>query len=186
MEQKMLLRRKAALREKEIEILNHEEDKEFNLKVSSASFHLNDVIGFIFGGQSSRFWMLRKHMINLNHSQKMPFYAWECITLQLVHREVDLVIPNESDMLDLLMILIDHLKTVDGKKGSQIHVENAILIHKKELKEHQKNLKVHITSDEKNKIYQATLMKLKIMKIRSKISLMAFEKNKSVNELFLD
>jgi hypothetical protein len=29
-------------------------------------------------------------------------------------------------------------------------------------------------------------MKLKIMRIRAKISLMAFEKNKSVNELFLD
>jgi len=90
-------------------------------------------------------------------------------------------------MLDLLMILIDHLKTVDGVKGSQAHVENAILVHKKALKvESNRNLKIHITSGERNKIYQATLMKLKIMKIRSKISLMAFEKNKSVNELFLD
>lgn len=84
------------------------------------------------------------------------------------------------------MILIDHLKTVNGVKGSQNHVENAILIQKKALKESQKDLKVHITSDEKNKIYQATLMKFKILKIRSKISLMAFEKNKSVSELILD
>ena len=61
------------------------------------------------------------------------------------------------------------------------------MVRKKALKESQNpNLKVHITSDDRNKIYQATMMKLKIMKIRSKISLMAFEKNKSVNELFLD
>lgn len=48
----------------------------------------------------------------------IPFYAWQCITLQLKHMMVDLVIKNQEDMDDFLMILIDAMKTVDGNKGS--------------------------------------------------------------------
>ena len=46
---------------------------------------------------------------------KMPFFAWECITLDLGYREVDLVIRDEAQMKSLLMYLIYRMKTVDGK-----------------------------------------------------------------------
>ena len=63
------------------QLLKQQESPEYTLKESSSSFHLKDVIGFIYGGKSSRFWMLRKHVISLDNSEKMPFYAWECVTV---------------------------------------------------------------------------------------------------------
>jgi len=50
--------------------------------------------------------------------KQMPFYSWNCLTLCLKHREVDLVIPNEQDMQKVLKFLIWKLKTVDGLKNS--------------------------------------------------------------------
>lgn len=66
--------------------------------------------------------MFRKHMIqqkkfNLK-DEKMAFFSWQCITLQLKDREVDLVIPNEKDMNELLELLIDALNTTNGFKNS--------------------------------------------------------------------
>ena len=57
----------------------------------------------------------------------VPFYAWQCITLQLRHRMVDLVIKNQQDMDDFLMILIDGMKTVDGNKNSLKTAESHII-----------------------------------------------------------
>ena len=107
--------------------VNQREDGSFEYSVSSASCDLSKIKGLIYGGISSRFWMLRKHMNSIDPSQyrkkEIPFYSWECLTLQLEHRDVDLVIKNEKDMIDLLMIVIDSIKTVDGSKMSQHHIE---------------------------------------------------------------
>ena len=50
---------------------------------SSTSCCLSDINGIIYGGLSSRFWMLRKHINSLNNQQlkNVPFYSWDCITL---------------------------------------------------------------------------------------------------------
>ena len=44
--------------------------------------------------------MLRKHLNSLDLSyykeEQVPFYAWQCITLQLRHRDVDLVIKDDK------------------------------------------------------------------------------------------
>jgi len=73
---------------------------------------------------SSRFWILRKHIISLDaHSLKhLPFYCWNCITLQLKHRDVDIVIRDEKEMEKLLKFLIYSLKTIDGIKDSALGV----------------------------------------------------------------
>lgn len=72
------------------------DDPNFIEKLSSASCNLDEIQGIIFGGVSSRFWMMRKHFSSLPtnelKSSNMALYAWQCITLQLKHREVDLVI----------------------------------------------------------------------------------------------
>jgi len=72
------------------------EKKEYTLKVSASSFSFKKVKGIIFGGISSRFWMYKKH-INLmslrDHKLELaPFYAWQCVTIELDDREIDLVI----------------------------------------------------------------------------------------------
>jgi hypothetical protein len=64
--------------------------------------------------------MLRKHInsIPLNKQHKIPFYSWECISLQLKNREVDLVIKSEENMQKFIKFLVYTLRTVDGLKGS--------------------------------------------------------------------
>ena len=62
---------------------------------------MDDVEAFVLGGSTSRWWMLRKH-INLMNAQerekKMPFYAWQCLTLQMPKNDVYLVIRSEKRM----------------------------------------------------------------------------------------
>ena len=52
----------------------------FNKKESSASCDLDDLIGILYGGISSRYWMLRKHINSLEISkisdEDIPFYSW--------------------------------------------------------------------------------------------------------------
>jgi hypothetical protein len=63
---------------------------------SKASFKVSEIKSIIFGGTSSRFWMFRKHMNTLRNKDlmKAPFFCWECLTVQMPHRDIDLVVRN--------------------------------------------------------------------------------------------
>jgi len=52
--------------------------------------------------------------------ENVPFNSWNCITLQLPNRDIDLVIRDEKDMEKILKFLIYNLKTVDGNKDSAL------------------------------------------------------------------
>ena len=97
---------------------------QFTDKDSGASCRVNDIKGIIFGGVSSRFWMLRKHISSLNGKdlKSLPFFAWECLTLQLNNRDIDLVIRNPTSMELLLKFLIYQLKTVDGNRDTALPI----------------------------------------------------------------
>jgi hypothetical protein len=73
---------------------------EYELDKSSASHHISQIESIMFGGLSSRFWSLRKHINYMStesqNMKSMPFFAWECITLKLSHRDVDIVIKNQK------------------------------------------------------------------------------------------
>ena len=77
---------------------------------SAASCKLSEIRGIIFGGISSRFWMLRVHInsIPIYSIRKgiMPFQCWECITLEMDTKNVDLVIKNEKEMTMLITLVI--------------------------------------------------------------------------------
>ena len=94
----------------------------FKKKLSSASCRVDDIQNFIVGGSSSRFWMLRKHINSLPRHmfRKLPLYSWNCITLQLGYRDVDLVMRNGADMKRLIRFLIEKMETLDGIRGSAI------------------------------------------------------------------
>lgn len=68
---------------------------------SSTSCQISDIKGIVFGGFSSRFWIYRKHLLSLDYNflmkdtkrkkfrggkTELPFYAWQCITLELSDR----------------------------------------------------------------------------------------------------
>jgi hypothetical protein len=80
------------------------------------------VKSFVYGGFSSRFWMLRKHICSIEvydpKLKDLPFYSWQCITIVLSRRDVDLIIPNERDMLDFLTLLICKTNTINGIRDS--------------------------------------------------------------------
>jgi len=144
-------------------------------KQSSASCHVDNIYGLIFGGLSSRFWMLRKHINSLDSDsiKKLPFYCWNCITLVMKHRYVDLVIKNEDDMNILLKFLIYTLKTADGNRNSAPPIIEALNCQKineyktqfnKESISKKKEIEI-IRFNEYN-VYKKVLFKYKIMKVR--------------------
>jgi hypothetical protein len=103
-------------------------DPSFESKPSSASCYVSDIKDFIFGGMTSRIWMLRKHFnsMSLSEISEVPFHSWQCITLILEHRDVDLIISDESDMLLILKFLIHNLYTLDGERDSARPLLNAL------------------------------------------------------------
>ena len=67
---------------------------------------------------------MRKHMIQLSCRDLIhyaPFYAWDCITLNLENKgDVYLIIKNEKILEMFLKLLIYELKTIDGVRGSAV------------------------------------------------------------------
>lgn len=89
---------------------------------SSASHRIDDIKVITFGGMSSRFWVLRKHISYMPKgyltSRSMPFFAWQCISLTLSHREVDIVIKEEKDQNNFVKYILYKMRTIDGRAGS--------------------------------------------------------------------
>jgi hypothetical protein len=84
-------------------------EMEMKWTTSSASCKLKNIKGIMYGGISSRFWMLRKHINSLTVDElkwgQVPFYSWECITLNMENRDIDLVIKDEEDMMKLIALV---------------------------------------------------------------------------------
>ena len=64
--------------------------------------------------------------MTLEELECVPFYSWQCISLQLDHRHVDLVIRNEEDMNKFLKFIIFEMQTLNGTRGSAISLINAL------------------------------------------------------------
>lgn len=75
--------------------------------------------------------MLRKHINTMENEEMknpgLPFYTWECITLQLSNRDVYIVIRNEKLMTGFIKLLIYYLQTVDGSRDSALGLKAALL-----------------------------------------------------------
>ena len=71
-------------------------DPDYTNTKSSASTCVDDIQSITFGGINSRFWMLRKHFSSMStlELEMAPFYCWNCLSLDLGHRNVDIVIKD--------------------------------------------------------------------------------------------
>jgi hypothetical protein len=102
----------------------------FKKQKSKSSPYVKDITGFLFGGTSSRFWMLRKHICSCKYSNEaisgatqkidLPFYCWECLTIQTNNLDIDLVIQDQNNMNVLLTFLLYELQSVNGLRSSAI------------------------------------------------------------------
>ena len=88
--------------------------------ISSCTCKLSEIEGFVYGGFSSRFWMLRKHIssMHVDNLDQLPFHSWNCLTIRLQRRDIDLVIRDDQQLEMLTKFLIYSLKTLDGKTNS--------------------------------------------------------------------
>jgi len=180
----------------------------FHRDPSTATCKVSSIQSFIYGGFSSRFWLMRKHINSMQPSElkDLPFYCWECITIQTDTRDIDLVIKNEKDMRYLLEFLIISLKTLDGyrdtaakyllstkdiKCGSQKRPSSPSRFFKsKQECEHAKQIREVVTEDasreEEQRLYLRVFKKFTILRVRMKISFMALKKMVPVQELLLE
>lgn len=153
--------------------------EKFRLVKSSTSSALEDIEGFILGGASSRFWVLRKHINNLSTMKllRLPFHSWNCITLQLKNREVDLVIKNEKQMKIFIKFLVYSIQTIDGQRGTALPVVAALTEQTRaELTQAtgrayiQESRMALIRQQSAYQVYKKVCLKISIMTIRAKIS----------------
>lgn len=101
---------------------------DFHLKQCRESPGFDEIHSFTFGGISSRFQMLRKYInsIKLVNLDKVPVKCWDCISLRLKYRDVDLVISDQIIMNMLLSLLIYKLNTINGIRNSAVPVKKAL------------------------------------------------------------
>jgi hypothetical protein len=98
----ILVQVKEEMKRKNLNLDLEEEEKkqdEFKRIQSSACCEVADIQNIIFGPTTSRFWIFRKHMNTIPQEKfrdenNIPFLSWQCLTLELKHRNVDLVIKD--------------------------------------------------------------------------------------------
>ena len=65
--------------------------------------------------------------VNFRNKHGIPFYAWDCLTIQLKHRDVDLIIRKESQMMMLIKFLCYKINSCDGQKNTGVPIYNKLL-----------------------------------------------------------
>jgi len=48
----------------------------------------------------------------------MPFFSWQCLTLNMKHRDVDVVIQDDKDMEDFITLITWSMKSVNNSRDS--------------------------------------------------------------------
>lgn len=162
--------------------------QKIRLVVSNSSCFLDDIQSFVYGPFTSRFWLTRKHMNQLKTFDllnNVPFYAWDCITLQLKNRsDVYFIIRDEATMTRFLKLLIYELKTLDGKRGS---AEKFINDSVKEMMSNETNnwSKYECERRVRHQLMESVFVKYNLMRVRQKISFSGLIKKLTMVELWL-
>jgi hypothetical protein len=160
---------------------------------SAASCHISDIQGIIYGGISSRFWMLRKHFASMKQEtlEDLPFYSWQCLTLQLSNRDVDLVIQDEDQLNTFLKYIIIRIKTLNGDRDSAVKIIDLMQAEGEESYKMEENkqfisdsVRYKIRQTNEHNVYRKVFLKYLLLRIRSKISFLAFKKKMTIVELF--
>lgn len=55
---------------------------------------------------------------NRDWENNLPFHAWNCLSIQLEERDINLVLHRDQDMKILILFLIVKLNTYDGIPNS--------------------------------------------------------------------
>ena len=81
---------------------------------------------------NSRFWLFRKYLNQLStkdykdEDQNIPFFAWQCISIQCKDRDVDLIIKKDSKMMMLINYINYKIGSIDGTRGTALRMANLL------------------------------------------------------------
>ena len=72
---------------------------------------------------------MRKYInsLPLKDLKELPYHSWNCLTIGLENRNIDIVINNEEDLFMLIKFLMRKLNSVDGNRNSAEPVIRYIL-----------------------------------------------------------
>lgn len=167
--------------------MNWDDRMHFSQDRSKASVPIKDIKSFIFGGFSSRFWLLRKHIISMDRKQllDLPFFCWECITIVTDYLQFNLIINDQFEMTKLIEFLIVSLRTIDGRRDSMLSfiehysqeqeaklgypLNEEILNNLKK----KKNKSKGPSSEFEKNLYLGVFRKFNMLRVRMKLSYMA-------------
>ena len=95
--------------QKQIGLYKWDDRMSFKRYLSKASCYVSDIESFVFGGFSSRFWLLRKHINSMDTVKigDLPFFCWECLTITTKEgKDINIVIKDQKEMTKLIEFLI--------------------------------------------------------------------------------
>ena len=86
---------------------------------SEKKFRADELQGFIFGGFSSRFWLMQ-NFINMQEKNSLTtsMFCWNMISLSLKSKKefINLIVPKEKDMDMLIQFLLELIYETNAKK----------------------------------------------------------------------
>ena len=147
---------------------------------------------FVYGGFCSRFWLMKHHANVIEDQAKIP-KCWEMISIKYQHdfseHQLDLIIPDEEQMEILIQYLLEitfynklyymkqRFKTLISEAELPYEIkENAFTSLDQKLE--RKKIKNRPNFSDGLKVYR-------FMRMRMKISYMAYQKKMSINRMFL-
>ena len=130
--------------------------------------------------------MLRKHINAMPRLliKDLPFHSWNCITIQLPHRDIDLVIKCEESMRRLINFLVHRLRTIDGVRDSAVPLVEGF-IEKGQQDDLTDGQRIDLRLAVEYRVYKEACLKCRVLTVRSKISFHAAYNLMTVPELIL-
>ena len=122
---------------------------------------------------------MRKYInsLPLIELKKLPYHSWNCLTISLKERDIDIVVHDEQDLEKLIKFLMRRMNSIDGIKDSAEPLIKYIIKYRKISSEHAETVKSELLFE--------SYKKMKILKFRNKLSFMALIKGVTVVELIL-
>lgn len=168
--------------------------RDYSLRQSQSSFNIDDIQNFSYGPFTSRFWMLRKHILHLDQKkylQNPSFFGWNCITVQIKNKwDVSLIFESEQATNNFLKLLIHRIETTDGRKGTAVKLKKNVYAEEVKVR-----LQKGKRLDEKwaqqvkraiaHQVMHKVALKYRIMKVRMKLSYICFMQGTTMVELWL-
>ena len=164
--------------------------KKYKLQQSKSSCSLDQIEGFIYGPFPSRFWMMRKHINQMETRdllQNGPFHAWECLTLRVKNcNDVYLLVKNEGIMKKLIKMLIYELRTIDGNRNTAVPLIEQGVRDEIERNAFGEDIKWEVIEKMiRHRLMQKVWINYSLVRFKLKLSYHALLRNQTIQELWL-